>query len=164
MMQLPRRLREANLSVDEFRRRGFIPWTKVDHFLRAFRSIWISTTRPDGRPHAVPVWYIWNGRYLYFISDRSLQKSKNLALQPWIVVHAGDGDDVIILEGLAEIVTDQAELETVDASYRAKYVDPGSGAQATIFEPGADLYRVHVKHVMAWEYGTVANRTDWKLG
>jgi len=42
-------------------------------------------------------------------------------------------------------------------------VDPGSGAQATIFEPQVDFYRVHVRRVMAWEYGTVANRTDWKL-
>jgi len=149
--------------MDEFRTRGFIPWSKVDHFLLAFRSIWVSTTRPDGRPHAVPVWYIWDGRNLYFISERSLQKSRNLVRQPWIVVHAGDGDDVIILEGPVEIVTDRAELEKVDAVYRAKYVDPGSGAQATIFEPQVDLYRVNVNHVMAWEYGTVANRTDWKF-
>ncbi|HSK67475.1 MAG TPA: pyridoxamine 5'-phosphate oxidase family protein [Anaerolineales bacterium] len=147
--------------MDTFRRRGFIPWTKIDNWLRAFRSIWIGTTRPDGRPHAVPVWYTWDGRFVYFISGRPLQKSKNLARQPWIVVHAGDGDDVIILEGKAEIVTDQAELEKVEADYRAKYVDPGTGAQATIFEPEADLYRVNGKLVMAWEYATVANRTDW---
>jgi PPOX class probable F420-dependent enzyme len=149
--------------MDELRTRGFIPWSKIDHFLRAFRSIWLSTTRQDGRPHAVPVWYTWDGRNLYFISERRLQKSKNLARQPWIVVHAGDGDDVIILEGPVEIVTDRAELEKVDAAYRAKYVDPGSGAQATIFEPNVDLYRVNVKRVMAWEYGTVANRTDWNF-
>lgn len=92
--------------MDEFRTRGFIPWRKIDHFLQAFRSIWLSTTRPDGRPHAVPVWYIWDGRHLYLISDRNFQKSRNLAHQPWIIVHAGDGDDVIILEGLIEIVTE----------------------------------------------------------
>lgn len=147
--------------MDRFRRRGFIPWSKIDHWLRAFRSIWVSTTRPDGRPHAVPVWFIWDGRSLYFISGRRLQKSRNLARQPWIVVHTGDGDDVIILEGMAEVVTDRSELARVDSAYRAKYVDPGSGAQATIFEPEADLYRVSVEHIMAWEYGTVANRTDW---
>jgi PPOX class probable F420-dependent enzyme len=159
----PRKLLKVHKVVDEFRTRGFIPWSKIDYFLRAFRSIWLSTTRPDGRPHAVPVWYIWDGQDLYFISGRSLQKSKNLARQSWIVVHAGDGDDVIILEGPVEIITDRADLEKVDAAYGAKYVDPGSGAQATIFEPEADLYRVRVKHVMAWEYGTVANRTDWKF-
>lgn len=147
--------------MEPFRRRGFIPWSKIDNWLRAFRSIWVSTTRPDGRPHAVPVWYTWDGNHVFFISARHLQKSRNLASQPWIVVHAGDGDDVIILEGQAEIVTDRFELERVDAAYRAKYVDPGSGAQATIFEPEADLYRVDVERIMAWEYGTVANRTDW---
>ena len=147
--------------MDTYRRRGFIPWNKIDNWLHAFRSIWVSTTRPDGRPHAVPVWYTWDGRHLYFISGRRLQKSKNLAGQPWTVVHAGDGDDVIILEGPAEIVDDRAEMERVEADYRAIYVDPGSGAQATIFEPGADLYRVNVRRIMAWEYGTVANRTDW---
>jgi hypothetical protein len=57
----------------------------------------------------------------------------------------------------------KAELERVDLLYRAKYVDPGSGAKATIFEPDVDLYRVTVKHVMVWEYGTVANRTDWTV-
>jgi PPOX class probable F420-dependent enzyme len=149
--------------MDEFRTRGFIPWSKIDHFLRAFRSIWISTTRPNGRPHSVPVWYVWDGHNIYFISARSLQKSKNLAHQPWVVVHAGDGDDVIILEGRAEIVTDHAERENVDVAYRTKYVDPGSGAQATIFEPGVHLYRVNVQHIMAWEYGTVTHRTDWKF-
>ena len=149
--------------MDSFRRRGFIPWNKVDNWLRAARSIWVSTTRPGGRPHAVPVWFIWNSHNVYFISARNLQKSKNLAEQPWIVVHLGDGDDVVILEGPTEIVTEREELDRVDTAYREKYVDPGSGAQATIFEPEADLYRVDVKRIMAWEYGTVANRTDWKF-
>ena len=62
-----------------------------------------------------------------------------------------------------EIVTDPAELQDVELAYRTKYVDPGSGAQATIFEPEADVYRVNVKRIMAWEYGTVANRTDWVI-
>jgi general stress protein 26 len=147
--------------MDEFRTRGHIPWSKVENWLRAFRSIWISTTRPDGRPHAVPVWYVFERTFVYFVSGRRLQKSKNLAHQPWTVIHAGDGDDVIILEGPAEVVTDKEELDRIEAAYRAKYVDPGSGAQATIFEPEADVYRVRVQRVMAWEYGTVAHRTDW---
>lgn len=51
---------------------------------------------------------------------------------PAIVVHAGNGDDTIILEGTAEIVTDSAELNRLNEQYMQKYVDPGSGAQATI--------------------------------
>jgi nitroimidazol reductase NimA-like FMN-containing flavoprotein (pyridoxamine 5'-phosphate oxidase superfamily) len=85
---------------------GFIPWSQVDLPLRAYRSIWMSTTRPDGRPHAVPVWYVWDSTSIYFITRRDMQKAKNLAHQPWIVVHAGDGDDVILLEGPVATRTD----------------------------------------------------------
>jgi PPOX class probable F420-dependent enzyme len=140
---------------------GYIPWRKVDLPLRSQRSIWISTTRPDGRPHAVPVWYYWDGASIYFTTPRSSQKARNLARQPWVVVHAGDGDNVIILEGAAEIVAGRDELEQINQAYMEKYVDPHSGAQATIFNAGDDLYRVHVRRVMTWEYGVVATRTDW---
>jgi PPOX class probable F420-dependent enzyme len=140
---------------------GFIPWRKVDLPLRSQRSIWISTTRPDGRPHAVPVWYYWDGTSIYFTTPHSSQKARNLAQQPWVVIHAGDGDDVIILEGAVEIVTSRDQLEQINQAYMEKYVDPHSGAQATIFNAGDDLYRVRIKRVMTWEYGVVATRTDW---
>ena len=140
---------------------GYIPWSKVDLPLRTFRSIWISTTRPDGRPHCVPLWFVWDGKSVYFITGRDTQKARNLAHQPWTIVHAGDGDDAIILEGVAEIVRDQEELERVDAAYMEKYVDPHSGAKASIFNEYDDLYRVNIKHVMTWEYGVIGTRTDW---
>ena len=142
---------------------GHIPWRKVDLPLQAQRAIWISTTRPDGRPHAIPVWFHWDGASIYFVTKRATQKAANLAREPWVVAHLGDGDDTIILEGPAEVVTDRAELGRVEERYREKYVDPHSGARATIHEAGADLYRVRVRRVMAWEYGIVATRTDWRL-
>jgi PPOX class probable F420-dependent enzyme len=140
---------------------GHIPWSKIDRFLQSFRSIWVSTTRPDGRPHAVPVWYWWDGRFIYFASGERGQKVRNLARQPWVIVHAEDADDVIILEGPSVVVTDPAERARVNAAYMEKYVDPGSGARATIAPDTDVLYRVNVTHLMAWEYGTVAHRTDW---
>jgi PPOX class probable F420-dependent enzyme len=139
---------------------GHIPWRKVDLWLQGFRTIWISTTRPDGRPHAVPVWYWWENHDIYFTTAPDAQKSRNLAHQPWVVVHAGDGDDTIILEGPAEKVTDSAERERLNALYMLKYVDPHSGAKATIADTEV-LYHVRVRHVMVWEYGVYATRTDW---
>jgi hypothetical protein len=40
-----------------------------------------------------------------------------------------------------------------------KYVDPGSGAKATVIRD--ELYCVWVKHVMTWMYANIGNRTDW---
>ena len=66
------------------------------------------------------------------------------------------------VEGRAELVTDQAVQALVDGSWRRKYVDPYSGARASIFEnPEDDLYRVRPDRVMTWSYGTVGTRTDF---
>jgi len=70
-------------------------------------------------------------------------------------------DDVIILEGTAEIVTDVNVHSQINQAYMEKYVDPHSGAKATI--PATDnLYWVKVKRIMSWEYGVVTTRTEWK--
>jgi PPOX class probable F420-dependent enzyme len=140
---------------------GFIPFNKIDTWLHGFRSIWIATTRPDGRPHAVPVWYLWDGEHVYFAANGKSQKDRNLAQQPAIVVHAGDGDDAIVLEGTAELVTSSEERSRVNLAYMEKYVDPHSGAKANI--PDGDvLYRVTVERIMCWEYGVFGTRTDWQ--
>lgn len=141
---------------------GFIPWSNIDLTLRAQRSIWLSTTRPDGRPHTVPVWFCWDSTHVYFVTGRTTQKATNLAQQPFVVMHAGDGDDVLILEGMVEVIGDPDERARVDALYGEKYVDPKSGAKATILQTGDDLYRLQPVRVMAWEYGIVRTRTDWR--
>jgi PPOX class probable F420-dependent enzyme len=146
---------------------GFLPWTTtVDLPLRATRSIWLSTTRPDGRPHAAPVWFVWDGesRRIYFITRRDMQKARNLAHQRSAVAHLGNGDDTLILEGPVTIVTERDELTRVEAAYSAKYVAPRTGQRDTIFQPETDLYRIDVVHVMAWAYGVTDTRTDWRFG
>ena len=63
----------------------------------------------------------------------------------------------------AELVTGVEELDRLDIAYREKYVDPGSGAQTTIFVEGDVAFRVTPRLVMAWEYATCSNRTDWEF-
>ena len=144
---------------------GHIPWRKVDLWLQAHRSIWLATTRPDRRPHAAPVWYVWDGagtaKRLYFLTGRGTQKARNLARELWVVAHLLDGDDTLILEGPVAIVTDPDERRRVATAYAEKYVDPRSGVRATIDNPEDSLYRLDVQKVMVWEYGVVATRTDW---
>jgi hypothetical protein len=144
--------------------RGNIPWDATDLRLRVGRSLIIATTRPDGRPHAMPVWFCWLEGSLYFITSRTTQKARNLAGQAWVVAHAGDGDEVLMVEGPTQRITDADERDRVDASYRAKYVDPVSGATASIFDnPADDLYRLDPWRVVTWMYGTVAGWTEWRF-
>ena len=141
---------------------GHIPFTKVDARLRATRSMWIATVRPDRSPHLVPLWFYRDGRAIYFDAGIATVKRRNLTTTDRVMAHIGDGDDPIIVEGRAVLVTDPDEIARVDEAYRGKYVDPHSGATAGYPETERDLpYRIDIERMMAWEYGTVATRTDY---
>ena len=142
--------------------RGHLPWSNVDARLRSMREIWIATVSPKGRPDAVPVWFWWDGDNAYFTCKAGTTKPRNIAHEPRVVLHNGDGVDPIIVKGRAERVTCAAELERVDAGYRTKYVDPSSGTPATIFVADDHVYRVRPRLVSAWSYATAATRTDWE--
>jgi len=69
--------------------------------------IWVSTTRPDGRPHVVPVWFTWNGEVLTFFSKPDAQKVRNLEANPNVMLALGSPDesmDVELIEGRADVV------------------------------------------------------------
>jgi PPOX class probable F420-dependent enzyme len=146
---------------DERRTRGHIPWSSVERRLRSLRELWVTTATPSGRPDATPVWFWWDGEHVYFTPKGASRKARNVAHEPSVVLHNGDGADPIIVKGAAELVTDAAELERLDRAYAEKYVDPGSGTRATIFIEGDVALRVRPRLVMAWMYATCANRTDW---
>jgi nitroimidazol reductase NimA-like FMN-containing flavoprotein (pyridoxamine 5'-phosphate oxidase superfamily) len=100
---------------------GMLPWDWAVERLAAARNYWVATTRPDGRPHAMPVWGIWLDGAFFFGSGRKSAKSRNLAANPAIVVHLESGDETVILEGLAERVLDDAVERRVDEAYGPKY-------------------------------------------
>lgn len=102
---------------------GLMSWEWADEQLTKSRNYWIVSTRPDGKPHAAPVWGVWlNGR-LYFGSATSSRKARNIAHQPEIVVHLESGDDTVILEGTAAVLKtpDKTLMTQVADAYAAKY-------------------------------------------
>ena len=69
----------------------------------------------------MPMWGLWLDGRFYFGTDRGSRKARNLARNPATVVHLESGDEVVILEGAAEEVTDAARRAALDAAYQAKY-------------------------------------------
>jgi hypothetical protein len=100
---------------------GMLAWSWATERLERARNYWVSTTRPDGRPHSMPVWGIWLDDAFFFGSGRESAKSRNLAASPAIVVHLESGDETVIIEGLAERVLDDALEKRVDEVYGRKY-------------------------------------------
>ena len=153
---------ESDVS-DEHRTEGHLTWTSVDRRLRSMREIWVATADANSRPHAVPVWFWWDGDAVYFTTKAASRKVRNLSGQPEIVLLNGDGADPIIINGRAEQVDDRAELERLDAAYAEKYVAPESGERATIFIEGDVALRVRPRRVQAWSYANASTRTIWRF-
>jgi nitroimidazol reductase NimA-like FMN-containing flavoprotein (pyridoxamine 5'-phosphate oxidase superfamily) len=138
---------------------GLLPWSHVSERMDRARNYWVGTTRPSVRPHAAPVWGAWVEGTLYFETGPRSRKGRNLATNPAVAVHLESGDDVVILEGVAETVTnpDPALFARVADAFAAKY----DGYRP---EPGGEgLYAVRPCVVYAWSKFP-ADVTRWLLG
>src|SRR3954451_16796694 len=70
--------------------------------LRHEPIIWLSSVRPDGRPHLVPVWFWWDGAAILFFSKPDAQKVRNLRHSPHVMLaldSADEGEDIVLLAG-----------------------------------------------------------------
>jgi hypothetical protein len=102
------------------------PWAVGREHLRAADTFWLSTVRPDGRPHVTPLIAVWHAEALWFATGPDERKARNLAGNPSCVLTTGRSDLVeggldVVLEGRAEQVTDDAELEPVATAFAVKY-------------------------------------------
>ena len=58
---------------------------------------------------------------LHFGGGRSTRKARNLVANPNVVAHTESGEDVVILEGVVEEVTDPVLQKRIDDADEAKY-------------------------------------------
>lgn len=141
---------------------GLLDWSYVDERMEASRNYWISTTRPDGRPHAAPVWGVWFEGVFYFGTDRDSRKARNLRANPEMVVHLESGDDCVIFEGLAEEIADASLRRAVGRAYAAKYGLDGVGEAGDDAPP---LYALRPRVALAWkESDFPVTATRWRFG
>src|SRR4051794_21682348 len=82
-------------------------------------TFFLSTLRPDGRPHAAGIGAMWFDGDLYFTSGPETRKARNLAVNPACTIAIALKGIDLILEGEATRVTDQATLEQLAQLYRA---------------------------------------------
>jgi PPOX class probable F420-dependent enzyme len=96
---------------------------RVERFLAEEPVVWLSTVRPDGLPHLVPVWFAWDGEAITIMSKPGAQKVRNLRERPSAMLALGDAEadfDVSLLEATAECVDGPAQLP---AAFLAKYAE-----------------------------------------
>jgi PPOX class probable F420-dependent enzyme len=86
--------------------------------------IWLATCGRDGSPHAVPVWFWWDGK-TFLIYSVPGQKVRDIEVNPNVALHLNtdpEGEDVVRVDGKARIDPKQPPAYKV-ASYVRKYRD-----------------------------------------
>lgn len=97
---------------------GQLPWSWAVEVVDRVRNHTVVTVRPDGRPHAMPVWGLWFGDGYGMSTAITSVKSRNLTERPACTVTVLDGDDAVVIDGRAALV------EVPDGfreAYAAKY-------------------------------------------
>src|SRR5437868_14584196 len=95
-------------------------WAEAIAQLKQAEVYWLSTVRPDGRPHVTTLLSVWLDGALYFCTGASERKAKNLAHNSQVVITTGcnvlEGLDVVV-EGKAVQLSDEAKLQRLADMY-----------------------------------------------
>ena len=127
----------------------------VDQRLRNEPIIWIGSVRPDGRPHMVPVWFLWDRTSIFIFSQPKAQKIRNLESNPNVTLAleaANAGADIAIVEGTA-IVSPAANAQGIMPAYSAKYaqaIAEMSWNPETMLSDYSQLIQVTPTRLIAW--------------
>jgi uncharacterized pyridoxamine 5'-phosphate oxidase family protein len=100
-------------------------WDDARRELEEAGVYWITTVRPDGRPHVTTLIAVWVDDALYLCTGAEERKAKNLAQNPHCIFTTGcntyeEGLDVVV-ESDAVNVRDDGLLQRVADAYETKY-------------------------------------------
>lgn len=167
--------REPSTELGAFSSDGAAPtpWAQARAGLRDAPLYWLSTVRPDGRPHVTPLLGIWLDAAAYFCTGPTERKARNLTQNRQCVLTTGrnqlDGLDLVV-EGEATQVDDEAELRAVAGTFESKYgahitapEGTWSGLGDAIRDGEALVYRVDPTTAFGFGKGTSFSQTRWRF-
>jgi general stress protein 26 len=124
------------------------PWSEAVAILEEAQIFWLSTVRPDGRPHVTPLIAVWLEGAIYFCTGASERKAKNIAHNSNCILTTGcnrfEGFDLVV-EGKANNISNEDKLKRTADRYLQKYGEEwrfevrdgafiGDGNRALVFE------------------------------
>jgi len=147
-------------------------WPEARDRLRDAEVFWVSTIRPDGRPHVTPLIAVWVDDALYFCTGPTERKARNLEENSHVILTTGcnllgEGLDVVV-EGEAVRLTDDAHLMRIADEYVSKYgsdwhFDVRDGL--FVHEAGTALvFEVAPRKAFGFRKGDEFSQTRWRFG
>ena len=153
-----------------------IPWSRALEALESAeprtQTPFLATTRPDGRPHVAALGALWDDGKVYFVSGAGTRKSRNLAQNANCVISMSLTGIDLVVEGVAERVTDDQTLQRLakryadqgwaptvkDGAFTHEYSAPSAGP------PPWDLYAVAPTTIFGVLTVEPGGATRWRFG
>jgi hypothetical protein len=82
------------------------------------KNIWLATVRPDGRPHLVPIWFVWLDEKLFISTALESVKAQNLLANPRASAALEDGNQPAIAECTSRLVEAPYPRSVVEAFFK----------------------------------------------
>ena len=143
--------------------KGLLPWSWAEQRLKKSHNYWITTVKPDGSPHMMVVWGLWQDGRLLFSTGSQSRKARNLKAKPNCVVATEKAHEAVIVEGVAEMADIPARRKFL-AQYTRKYHWDMSAMKDDILSMKEPVYAVRPRVVFAlWERYFQTKSTRWKF-
>ncbi|WP_248904935.1 pyridoxamine 5'-phosphate oxidase family protein [Halocatena marina] len=145
------------------------PWKKARQQLAESDYYWLTTNRPDKRPHTRPLLAVLTANSLYFSAGPTTRKSKNLVIDSHCSIATETDYFHFVVEGAARKVNDEGMLQNVADAYATKYgwqVDVRDGAvyadgAPTAGPPPYAVYEVAMATVFGFSLDESFTPTRW---
>jgi hypothetical protein len=143
--------------------KGLLPWTWAEQRLKKSHNYWITTVKPNGAPHTMVVWGLWqDGRFLFSTGSKS-RKARNLQRNAHCVICNEHAQEAVIVEGVAETAEVAARRKFLPV-YEKKYKFDMSSMKADILSMKEPVFAVRPQVVFGlWEKHFQTKSTRWKF-
>ncbi|MEU1268421.1 pyridoxamine 5'-phosphate oxidase family protein [Streptomyces sp. NPDC005799] len=144
------------------------PWESALAVIAEAEVFWLSTVRPDGRPHVTPLLAVWSLGGPCFTTGGQERKARNLERNPRCVLTTGtnalNGVDVVI-EGAAYRVDGRSEREQAVADFERKYGTHLTSSEGTWYGLGeavvaGDVRLYRVEPTVGFAFGKLPTSSE----
>ena len=142
---------------------GLLPWSWAEQRLKKSHNYWITTVKPDGAPHTMVIWGLWQGGRFLFSTGSESRKARNLAANKHCIVCTEHAHEAVIVEGIAEIA-DVAARKKLIPPYERKYKFDMSKMKDDILAMKEPVFAVRPRLAFAlWEKHFQGKSTRWQF-
>jgi PPOX class probable F420-dependent enzyme len=128
---------------------------EIDEFLRAPNVAVVATVDPDGQPHVVPTWYLYEDGEIVLHTGRRSRKYRNLRQNPRVTLCVDSKAapyKAIVIYGRAnlEVRTDEERTRRMAVAYLGEAI--GSRYADSLRAERLVVVRVKPDRVISWDY------------